>query len=281
MTTSASDIAVVLSGGSTNLDPNKSLGGDPSSAPVIDNVLNNLFADVTSDQSAAGFTDYRCIYFFNDGTTSIYNVELWIDSITEGGSSIQLGIQSNNEVQQVTITGTPTGGSFTLTYRTHAIFCPFDPNVNTWAATIQNAINALVDGNNNPIFHNVLVVGQLSGPTTTVFQIIFTGLDTQRSIDQFLLQSNSLLPLGLISILISVPQMGAPINTIASEIDVSTTPPGGVGFFAASQISPIVLPVLNPGDGFPLWIQRLTPTGTTALADDTLRLRFRAESLAP
>lgn len=116
--TSASDISIVLSGGTVNLDANASLGGDPSSTPISSGVINNLFADVSSDQSKAGLEDYRCVYIFNDGQTPIYNVRLWIGQILVGSSQVEIGIDALDETQRITISGVPvTGGSFTLSYK--------------------------------------------------------------------------------------------------------------------------------------------------------------------
>ena len=80
---------------------------------------------------------------------------------------------------------------------------------------------------------------------------------------------------------ISTPSEGSPINTIAPEINVEVTPPGGVGFFAASELSPIELPKLAPDEGFPLWIKRVTEAGVEAKERDGFKLRFSAQSMEP
>ncbi len=281
MITNADDISVVLSGGTINLNPNLSLGGDPSSSPIIDNSLNNLFSDVSSDQTDSGIEDYRCIYLFNDGDTAVYDVGLWISDDFVDGATMQIGIESRNENQRITISGgVVTGGNFILSYQLQTITSNYNSDLSIWATLLQNSINNLTDDDSNQIFHNAVVAAQNVG-TTIVFDIIFSGLDAKRNLDKFLLTENNLLPNPTIGIFLTTPQEGAPINTIASQINAATTPPGGVGFFAATETSPILLPVIYPNEGFPLWIKRTIPAGTVAKENDGLTIIFKSESLKP
>ena len=96
--TNANDISVVLSGGTTNINVNNSLGGNPSSSPITNNVLNNLFDDVAPKETEIGHEDYRCIYFFNDGSTPIFLINVWITSDFIGGATVELGIEQVNEI---------------------------------------------------------------------------------------------------------------------------------------------------------------------------------------
>lgn len=272
------DVSIVLSGGSSNINPDNSLGGEPSSMPVTDNAINNLFADITSDQSSAGFTDYRCIYFFNDGSVPMYSMEIWIEQMSSGGSNLQLGVQNSNEIQRITVSGAiVTGGSFILSYNNMPFTSTYNVDLGSWATSIQNSLNALLDGGGNHFFHGVVVTATNIDLTTIAFDCIFSGLDAQRTFDQFVLVSNNLLP-NNVNVAISVIRQGSPINTIAPDINVSTTPPGGVIFSTAPQMSPITLPLLNLAEGFPLWIQRNTVAGTSALENDLLTIRLRAQS---
>jgi hypothetical protein len=280
--TTANDISVVLSGGTVNIDPNASIGGDPSSSPIQNDVLNNLFADVTTDQSKTGFEDYRCVYIFNDGQTPVYAIKLWIASDFIGGSTMELGVENRDETQRITISGgVVTGGSFTISYLAQNIVSNYNSDLGVWATALETSINALVDVDSNPIFDDAQVVAQNVGVSTIIFDIKFSGLDAKRNLDKFLLIANNLTPSPTINLVITAPSEGAPINTIAPEINQSTTPPGGVGFFAASEASPITLPMLKPNEGFPLWVKRSTPAGVTAQERDGMILRFRAESLEP
>jgi len=78
-----SDIKYYLSGGAGNTDPNASLGGARSTTEVVDNVDNNLFDDVTGDESSAGDVEYRCIYVRQEhATLTLQGAKLWIDQLT-------------------------------------------------------------------------------------------------------------------------------------------------------------------------------------------------------
>ena len=67
------DIGWYLSGGATNTNPVKSIGGAKSSVPVAQditngiatNIMRNIF-DRVGKESKAGYTDYRVIYIQND-----------------------------------------------------------------------------------------------------------------------------------------------------------------------------------------------------------------------
>jgi hypothetical protein len=88
MPIASSDIKIFLSGGSGNTDPNASLGGVKSSTEVTDNTLNNLFDDVSGTESAAGDTEYRCVYVYNNhGTLSMQNTHVYISSNTSSADT--------------------------------------------------------------------------------------------------------------------------------------------------------------------------------------------------
>lgn len=280
--TSASDISVVLSGGTVNINPNASLGGEPSSSPIASAVLNNLFADVTPTQSEDGREDYRCVYVFNDGDTPIYNLEIWIaEDFNNGGGSVEIGVQSQNETQRITVSGTPTGGSFTLSYKAQTFAVNWNADLAVWATNLQDGILDLLDDDNNHFFSEVSVIASNAGSSSFVFDIRFSGADGKRSFDRFEVASNDMLPNGVVSLLVSTPQVGSPINTVAPEINVDTTPPGGVTFLTPTESVPITLPVLEPTEGFPLWVKRTIPAGATAQENDGFKMSIRAESLAP
>ena len=101
----ANDIAIVLSGGETNIDPNASIGGIPSTTPLQDNIIDNLFGDVAPTDATNGLTDYRCFYVFNDASAALYNIQLYVNGIATGGSAIQLGVDQSDEIQRLTVSG--------------------------------------------------------------------------------------------------------------------------------------------------------------------------------
>src|SRR3990167_10806612 len=126
-----SDIQYVLSGGPANNDPNLSLGGDPSSVGISDGI-NNLFDDVSDEESQAGATDYRCFYIFNNNVTdSFYGTKLWIESEVAEGSDINVGIPLKDDIQKITITGNVTSGNLQLVYDTTSFSFNFDSDVTT------------------------------------------------------------------------------------------------------------------------------------------------------
>jgi hypothetical protein len=81
-----SDLEYRLSGGATNTDPAAALGGAMSTVAggiITTNVLNNLFDDVSGDESAAGDIEYRGIYVKNKhGSLTWTTVKAWISSLT-------------------------------------------------------------------------------------------------------------------------------------------------------------------------------------------------------
>ena len=92
MTIAADQLQFFLSGGAINTDPNYSIGGAISSAPVL-GVLNNLFRDVNSDEASLGRTDYRCVYIKNTSSSaSLYEAEVYVFSQSSGGSNVVIGI---------------------------------------------------------------------------------------------------------------------------------------------------------------------------------------------
>lgn len=92
------EIEYRLSGGSANASAAASLGGAKSStaAPA------NLFDDVTSDESTAGDTEYRCFYVHNaNASLSLQNAMLWISANTTGSRiSVGAGSAAINATEQ-------------------------------------------------------------------------------------------------------------------------------------------------------------------------------------
>lgn len=279
MTTSKADISFVLSGGSGNLDPNQSLGGNPSASPVTDSSLNNLFDDVAADETEDGHEDYRCIYIFNDGDTTIFNVKVWIYDDFDEGSFLEMGIEQRDEVQRITISGdVVTSGSVTFAYGTQQFVSNYNSDLGVWATELEDSLNSLAESGFS-LLKDVAVTAQNAGSDVIVFDVSFVNRDGKRNHSTLSVVSNSLSP--TVSVAVSTPQQGSPINTIAATINVETTPPGGVGFFVPTEQSPITLPYLKVNEGFPIWIKRYTEPSTVAVADDGFTLRFSAESLDP
>jgi len=279
--TNSDDITVVLSGGTTNINPNNSLGGDPSATPVSTATLNNLFDDVSAEETDDGHEDYRCIYFFNDGDTPIYVVQMWISDDFEGGATVEIGTVYRDESQRITLSNGPiTSGSMRLVYDDSTFDSTCQSDLGDWATELEDTLNSFVDTEDRPILQDVSVTASSIATDTIIFDVNFIGRDGKRNHPIIQVVQNNFLP-DVVTITITVPQEGAPINTIATEIGLETTPPGQVGFFAASQISPLDFPRLDPTDGVPVWIKRTTSSGITPKERDGFELRFSAQTLEP
>lgn len=277
MAVTATDLSLVLSGGTNNLNPNLSLGGGPSSLRVSNNNLNNLFSDITPDESEAGKEDYRCLYFFNDGDDFVYNVQLWMQNQTEGGSDIQIGLQIQDEIQRITISGAVlTGGSFEITYENIPVSSSYNSDLGTWATDLQNNLRSITNDEGHQLLEDVVVSAQSVG-STVIFDISFAGQNAKRNHDSITISGNNLVP--SVNITAATIQQGAPINTVAPTLEVDTTPPGGVSFFIPTEATPLSVPNLGPAEGFPIWFKRITVEGATALADDSFSMRIRMQSL--
>jgi len=272
MANTAANISVVLSGGVTNINQNLSLGGAPSSYPITDG-LNNLYDDISPEEAEDGHEDYRCIYFFNDGANSVYEILVWIYDDYEEGAVMEIGTQSNDEIQRITISNGPvTGGYIRINYGGHEFDSPYD-DLEKWATTMETSFNTL------PTLQDVTVRAQNSGSDTIIFDVTFGGRDGSQN--HSVLQVVDGLNPPEATVLVSVSLEGGPVNTSAQEIGVETTPPGGVSFFAASEISPIAIPRLDPEDGFPLWIKRTIDANSDPKERDGFKIQFSAQTLEP
>lgn len=114
----SSDLHYPLSGGTSNTDPNASLGGVISTTDIVDNVSQNLFQNVTGAQSLAGFIDYRGIYVKNaHASLTLIGAKIWIQQQpTATGDATAIGLDPNGlNVTMETIaneTTAPAGVSF-------------------------------------------------------------------------------------------------------------------------------------------------------------------------
>ena len=97
MTISASDINFYYSGGSNNLDPTKSIGGQ-ASVNLIEGISNSIFSDVTDIAVTEDKIDYRCFYIFNTSELySLYETNIYVLSQSGSGSiysNLTLGLST-------------------------------------------------------------------------------------------------------------------------------------------------------------------------------------------
>jgi hypothetical protein len=248
------DIGVVYSGGSTNTNPDLSLGGNPSGYPVL-GYMNNLFANISETERANGKVDYRCVYIVNNNSTdAFYDVVATVSYQIPGGSDARIGVQKLTDTQTVTITP-PGPGSYQLSYLGTTLINVPDQT----AASLQLALNAAIST-------GAVVTSDISGYILT---IKFLGADNTRYFS--LLSSNT------IGVTTGKVQNGGPINRIADPIPNEITPPGGItfGYNTSSDTSVSATIVeLRHGEFFPLWVQRSTPAGITQQDDDGFTLRL-------
>lgn len=256
-----SDIIFVLSNGSyppTNSDPNESLGFTPSNVGV-GSALENLFENITTDDASAGRIDYRCFYVFNDSATDdLPSASIYLDEQLNSPIQLTMGINTTNEVQTLTINGTPTGGSIVLNYDgSNTSSITYNPltGVTGFATAIQTALNALAT---------------LSGITCTginftsyqQYTITFAGDDGNRY-QPTLLVSNSLTGTGITTTMAKTIN-GSPINSIAPLITNALSAPAGINFIQSSVSNKKMIGLLRATEGFPVWIKRVIPAQTNA-----------------
>jgi hypothetical protein len=249
-----SDIEFFLSGGPTNSDPNKSLGGLPSSFLVL-GTTNNLFSDLTSEQATSGKTDYRCFYVFNkSGSDSLYDTQVYFSSLAGVGSSIRMGFYKTTEVQRLTVIGPVSSGKLVLNYNG----TNFDA---AWGSSAGNFETSLQAGLRSSGAPGVLVSTTNQG-NTHQFTISFSGESDNRSHPILQIANNQLVSADAPIASISRITEGSPINSVAPTLSLDTVPPTKVYFSSSDESSKIQIGTLRPGDGVPVWVKRTVPAGT-------------------
>jgi len=104
MPITSSNIGEYFSGGSGNTNPAASLGGVISTTELTDNTTHNIWDQVSSAESSAGDTEYRCIYVKNEhGSLTWQNAAVYISSNTTATDTlveIALGSSAINATEQ-------------------------------------------------------------------------------------------------------------------------------------------------------------------------------------
>lgn len=281
MVVSPSDISFVYSGGLSNNDPNASLGGDPSSFPIIDSI-NNLFDNIEPQESESGDEEYRAFYIFNDNASdSFSDAKIWVESEIDLGARVELGVNLTDEVQRMIITPDVdiTGGSFkieityqlgvaTVTETSNNVFWNSDFDV--LAQNIETALNGL------NLFSEVQVekVG-----SAAIFDITFQGNDGNKAQPTLIIAENMLTSSGdPAEIEVNLLTQGSPINRIAPDIGTENISPSGISFTTSDSDSPITIGKLDAGQGFPIWVKRIVPANTEGQNLDGFTLRLQGSS---
>ena len=265
MAISLNQINLVLSGGSNNSNPQSSLGGNPSSFPILGG-LNNLFSNLTTEEAESGKTDYRCFYIFNDSETDPFlDVSVYIYSQKIRGSTVQIGIAQETDVQKIEIIGSVDSGNLILKYEQQEI------NID-WGSSISDFADNLVDGFSSIDIDGIEVSFSVSG-STSLITIEFKGTSNNRNHEKIELFENNLIGPDVPVVTIKKVTEGQPINSIAPTLAVDTVPPSKVVFVETSNVSRLQIGNLNPGDGVPIWIKRTTLPNTDFEENDNFILK--------
>ena len=255
------DIVYFMSGGSGNSNPSNSIGGDPSSSP-ISGLVNNLFDNISPEETVAGKTDYRCFYIFNqNGIDSLYNTIFYLNSQISGGSGITIGVKEATDVQQINISGIDgLPGTFTIAYEGDPVTVAYDSDLAVWSANLQDGIN------NNTSLSGVVSNASSSASGSASFSLSFEGEDNNRYHELITLVSNDMS--GATTFSISKITNGSPVNSIADLLDFDTNAPNDVVFVNPTFESPIVANTFYASDGIPIWVRRVTAAGATPIEPD-------------
>ena len=84
----AATLILRLTGGASNNDPNASLGGVRSSNAVSATAMNNLFDNVTPDETASGDVEYRAVDVYNSGDATAESVTFYFDANTSSSDTV-------------------------------------------------------------------------------------------------------------------------------------------------------------------------------------------------
>jgi hypothetical protein len=272
MAISSLDITFTFSGGTTNVDPDNSLGGEPSLYPIVN---KRLFDDVSDEQTKAGMIDYRCFYVNNESNIySLYDAMIYVAYTVPGDVTVQIGFDFQNERQNLTILNAEfiTGGSVSLTYTDAS---NYDVTIN-WDANLANFSNNLQTALRNiPNLEDVTVSGLIS-QSNIIFEIDFVGSSSKRYHELITLNENNLTSSQPTSISILKSINGGPINRIADVIDVETTNPNNITFDSSVFVGDI-----RPLDSIPIWVKRIVPANTSAMENDGFVLRIKGQGVKP
>lgn len=258
------DVKYYLSGGALNRETSKSLGGAPSDEQVGDS-LNNLFGR----EKLTGGTTYRCMYIFNVGATVMENTKIWIEQNAEL-SDIDIGIAFFTEVQQITLSGTPTGGDFKLRYTANVEGIqvsqntdeiPFSSTAITMANNIQNALNDL------DLLSEVTVTATFT--TAWIYRVTFGGIHNYREHQTLTVIQNHVTGSDIALSTQTITE-GHPVNAIAADIGFENQPPNGVSFTRPDQLTALTIGTLSPLDGFAVWLRRTSLANTTGNSDSVI-----------
>jgi len=261
----STDITFVFSGGASNFNPLLSIGGDPSSIE-IGNIGNNLFNSLDDTQLQKGIVDYRCFYIFNQSEFDTYFFPK-IFVINNSECFLQIGQNLVDELQIITISGSPTSGSFVIEFDIHTLTITFSTDEAVLQTNVQNAFDA--------IGYTGVVVTVVKHSCSYSINVSFEGIDGYKYQPLMTLITNGLSPDS--TIFISRESFGSPINTIPDFIPDVLTPPQNIQFVTYTDGNPLQLTSLKPLEGVPIWVQRIIPAGAKNIIEQQFTFVIRGK----
>lgn len=94
----AATLIFTLTGGSSNSDPDASLGGVGSSEELSATALNNLFDNVSPSEASSGDVEYRAIDIYNSGDETAVSVEFYFASqTTSADTDLAAGLDAGTQ----------------------------------------------------------------------------------------------------------------------------------------------------------------------------------------
>ncbi len=274
VTMDADDISIVLSGGAYNPKPHLSLGGPPSYQLVV-GLANNIFGNVSLEQTETGHTDYRCVYILNTSEFhSLYQTKLFTKTPQpSGGALVRLGFQLVYDKQTIVVSGPASGGSFTIrfTLGTETVQGTVDhsDSINVWSANLKTAIEAMIGKTG-------VTVSAKTKTDLAVFTVTFPDYRYYPTLE---VADNSLVG-DEVSVGISKFQNGGPVNRNADTVDSGTSKPPNVVFADTTHLDPFEVGTLGPGDFIPVWIEREVGPNTLQKAADGFALRISGNPIS-
>jgi hypothetical protein len=245
------DIAFVFSGGQGNYDPFKSLGGDPSVIEISE-ISQGLFNSLIDEQLKSGLTDYRCFYIFNQSQTdTLYDFYIYTQNTSV--VSCFLGLNKQNDVQKITLSGSPTTGNLVLNYNDEEFTVEFTTDIPQLALNFQEQLVDL----------GLLGVVVTAEAKSGFYDIIisFEGDSGFKYHPLISLVQNNLSP--ATNFFINKNQEGSPINLIIPKVANVLTAPENISFELYTSTQPLYLSSLKPLEGIPVWLKRVVSPATT------------------
>jgi len=254
MAIATTDHKAYLTGGSANTNVNLSLGGAISATLITDNVINNLFDNVSTAESLAGMTDYRCIAIKNE-------------------NSVSAGSFTVNNMYAIITLGTT---DFTLIGATSVTASAFVIGTTYTITAIGTTDFTLIGAAANTVGTRFTATGAGTGTgtaVTTVFTAtgVGTGTGTAGQIAQNVsvyISANTPSPGTDVSI--GLDPNGVSVDAVTTTPE--TTAPTGVTFSQPTTAGVLTVGSILPQDYVNIWLRWVVTAGAAAYTNDSVSL---------